>query len=56
MLEYNPIRSEHEMKWYLESRFRGQEMETLNMAWNSHIVAFDSGPVEKGVEVRLSFP
>jgi ubiquinone/menaquinone biosynthesis C-methylase UbiE len=56
MLEYNPIRSEHEMKWYLESRFPGQKMETLNMAWNSRIVAFDSGPVEKGVEVRLSYP
>src|SRR5262249_37330599 len=24
MLEYNPIRSEHEMKWYLESRFPGR--------------------------------
>jgi len=56
MLEYNPIRSEHEMKWYLESRFPGQKMETLNMAWNSRIVAFDSGPVENGIEVRLSFP
>ena len=56
MLEYNPIRSEHEMKWYLESRFPGQKMEILNMAWNSRIVAFDSGPVERGVEIRLSFP
>src|SRR5215204_1428356 len=26
MLEYNPIRSEHEMKWYLESRFPGQKV------------------------------
>ncbi|MBK7932314.1 MAG: class I SAM-dependent methyltransferase [Pyrinomonadaceae bacterium] len=56
MLEYNPIRSEHEMKWYLESRFPGQKMETLNMAWNSRIVAFDSGPVEQGIEVKLSYP
>lgn len=56
MLEYNPIRSEHEMKWYLESRFPGQKMETLNMAWNSRIVAFDSGIVEKGIEVKLSYP
>lgn len=56
MLEYNPIRSEHEMKWYLESRFPGQKMETLNMAWNSRIVAFDSGPVKRGVEVKLSYP
>jgi len=56
MLEYNPIRSEHEMKWYLESRFPGQKMEILNMAWNSRIVAFDSGPVERGVEARLTYP
>ena len=56
MVEYNPIRSEHEMKWYLESRFPGQKMEILNMAWHSRIVAFDSGPVENGVEVKLSYP
>lgn len=56
MLEYNPIRSEHEMKWYLESRFPGQKVETLNMGWNSRIVAFDSGPVEKGIEVKLTYP
>lgn len=56
MLEYNPIRSEHEMKWYLESRFPGQKMEVLNMAWHSRIVAFDSGPVENGIEVKLLYP
>ncbi len=56
MLKYNPIRSEHEMKWYLESRFPGQKMEILNMAWNSRIVAFDSGPVENGVEAKLTYP
>ena len=56
MLEFNPIRSEHEMKWYLESRFKGRRMETLNMAWNSRIVAFDSGPVENGIDAKLSYP
>jgi len=56
MLEYNPIRSEHEMKWYLESRFPGQKMEILNMAWNARIVAFDSGPLERGVEAKLTYP
>ncbi|MBI1763373.1 MAG: methyltransferase domain-containing protein [Acidobacteria bacterium] len=56
MLEYNPIRSEHEMKWYLESRFPGQRMEILNLGWNARIVAFDSGPVERGVEVKLTYP
>jgi ubiquinone/menaquinone biosynthesis C-methylase UbiE len=56
MVEYNPIRSEHEMKWYLESRFPGQKMEILNMAWHSRVVAFDSGRIERGVEAKLSFP
>ena len=56
MLEYNPIRSEHEMKWYLESRFPGHKMEILNLGWNARIVAFDSGPVENGIEVNLSYP
>jgi len=56
MLEYNPIRSEHEMKWYLESRFPSRNMEILNMAWNARIVAFDSGPIENGVEAKLTYP
>lgn len=56
MLEYNPIRSEHEMKWYLESRFPGQKVEILNMGWNSRIIAFDSGPVEAGIEAKLTYP
>jgi SAM-dependent methyltransferase len=56
MLEYNPIRSEHEMKWYLESRFPGQKVEILNIAWNSRIIAFDSGPVEKGIDAKLTYP
>ena len=56
MLEYNPIRSEHEMKWYLESRFPGHKAEILNMAWHSRIIAFDSGPVENGVDALLSYP
>lgn len=56
MLEYNPIRSQHEMKWYLESRFPGRKMEIINIGWNARLVAFDSGPVERGVEVKLSYP
>jgi len=56
MVEFNPIRSEHEMKWYLESRFPGQKMEILNLGWNARIVAFDSGPIGNGIEVKLSYP
>lgn len=56
MLEYNPIRSEHEMKWYLESRFPNQNVEILNIGWNARLIAFDSGAVENGIEVKLSYP
>jgi SAM-dependent methyltransferase len=56
MLEYNPIRSEHEMKWYLESRFPDHKVEILNMGWNSRIIAFDSGPVEDGIDAKLTYP
>lgn len=56
MLEYNPIRSEHEMKWYLESRFPLRKMEILNLGWNARTVAFDSGPVEQGVGAQMSYP
>jgi ubiquinone/menaquinone biosynthesis C-methylase UbiE len=56
MVTYNPIRSEHEMKWYLESRFPGHTMEILNLGWHARMVAFDSGPVERGLDSELSYP
>ena len=56
MLQYNPIRSEHEMKWYLESRFPGKKVEKINVGWNSSILAFDSGNIENIKEIHLSYP
>jgi ubiquinone/menaquinone biosynthesis C-methylase UbiE len=56
MLQFNPIRSEHEMKWYLESRFPGQKAEVINIGWNSRILAFDSGPLDDAVEAKLTYP
>jgi Methylase involved in ubiquinone/menaquinone biosynthesis len=56
MLEFNPIRSEHEMKWYLESRFPERSIEVLNRAWNSRILAFESGPIGDLIEAKLSYP
>lgn len=56
MLEYNPIRSEHEMKWYLESRFPESEVQVINYAFHSRIVAFQSPPLfEKSVQ-KTSYP
>ena len=45
MLRYNPIRAEHEYRWFLESRFPGRTVQTLDVGRHSRILAFDSGPV-----------
>jgi ubiquinone/menaquinone biosynthesis C-methylase UbiE len=56
MLEYNPMRAEHELKWYLESRFPGGKTRVINYAFHSRVVAFKSPPVfHKKVE-KLSYP
>jgi ubiquinone/menaquinone biosynthesis C-methylase UbiE len=56
MLKHNPIRSEHEMKWYLESRFPGKKIEKINVGWNSCILAFDSGNIENIKDIYLTWP
>jgi ubiquinone/menaquinone biosynthesis C-methylase UbiE len=56
MLKYNPIRAEHEMKWYLESRFAGKRANVINIGWNSRILAFRSGPVTNKAIEPMQFP
>lgn len=56
MLQYNPIRAEHEMKWYLESRFPGRRVETINLGRNARVLAFDSGPLQPGTVAPQSYP
>jgi ubiquinone/menaquinone biosynthesis C-methylase UbiE len=56
MLQYNPIRAEHEMKWYLESRFPGRRVETINVGRNARVLAFDSGPLQPGTVPPQSYP
>ena len=56
MLKYNPMRAEHEMKWYLESRFPGHPVKPINVGWNSRILAFRSGPVTVKKLEPMSFP
>ena len=56
MLKYNPIRAEHEYRWYLESRFPASKLEILNVTPNQRVVAFDTGPLPKGNVAPLSFP
>jgi len=48
MLRENPIRAEHELRWYLESRFPGRRVETLNIGRQNRMLGFDSGPFDRG--------
>ncbi|HEV8547887.1 MAG TPA: methyltransferase domain-containing protein [Polyangiaceae bacterium] len=45
MLTHHPMRALHEYRWYLESRFPGQKLQTLTVGRRARLVAFDSGPV-----------
>jgi ubiquinone/menaquinone biosynthesis C-methylase UbiE len=56
MLKYNPIRAEHEMKWYLESRFPGKKVKKINIGYHSSMLAFDSGNIENMNDIYLTYP
>jgi ubiquinone/menaquinone biosynthesis C-methylase UbiE len=56
MLRHNPIRAEHEYRWYFESRFPGAGLKTLTTTMAARVVAFDSGPLPKGRTAPLSYP
>lgn len=56
MLQYNPIRAWHEYAWYLQSRFPGRQVETLNIARTARVLAFDSGPIAAMRDVELTWP
>ena len=56
MLRYNPIRAEHEYRWYLESRFPGAKLVTLNVGRTQRLVAFDTGPCDRGPIAPLTYP
>mgnify|MGYP002713052969 CR=1 FL=1 len=42
MLNYNPIRSKHEMVWFLKSRFPNSTMRTINIGLHSRVIAFEA--------------
>lgn len=56
MLRYNPIRAEHEYRWYLASRFPGHHTEVLTVGMTHKLIAFDSGELQPGSVRPLSFP
>ncbi|CAM2763347.1 hypothetical protein BST27_00450 [Mycobacterium intermedium] len=56
MLQHNPIRAEHEYRWYFGSRFPGTQPQTLTATMSARVMAFDSGPLAKGQTAPLSYP
>lgn len=56
MLKHNPIRAEHEYRWYFEGRFPGRKLEVIDVALASRIVAFDTGPLPRGFTLPQSYP
>lgn len=56
MLRHNPIRSEHEYRWYFASRFPGTRLDLLTATLSQRVVAFDSGPLPKGHTAALTYP
>lgn len=56
MLKYNPIRAEHEYRWYLKSRFPDSKYSCINIGWNSRIITFVSAPLFFKKVEKQSFP
>ncbi|MBN3457209.1 methyltransferase domain-containing protein [Mycobacterium sp. DSM 3803] len=56
MRRYNPIRAEHEYRWYFASRFPGTRLDLLTATPSQRVVAFDSGPLAKGTTAPLTYP
>lgn len=56
MLKYNPMRAEHEYKWFLQSRFPESKQSCINIGYHSRIITFNSGPVHFKSVQKTSFP
>ncbi|OBA98644.1 hypothetical protein A5666_24505 [Mycolicibacterium fortuitum] len=56
MLQHNPIRAEHEYRWYFASRFPDTQLRLLTATPSQRVMAFDSGPLDKGLTAPLTYP
>lgn len=56
MVANNPIRAEHELRWYLQSRFPGGKLSVLNVGHESQVLAFESAPIHAKQVEPLSYP
>lgn len=56
MLGWHPVRAEHELVWYFESRFPGRRCQVLDRGRLHRVLAFDSGPLPDGGVPALRYP
>lgn len=56
MLRYNPMRAEHEYRWFFESRFPGCAADVLDVGLRSRVLGIDSGPVSSRWFPPQSYP
>ncbi len=56
LLTYNPIRAEHEYRWFFGSRFPEGRMDVLDLGRHSRVLAFDSGPLSARWFPPQSYP
>ncbi len=56
MLQRHPLRAEHELRWYFESRFPGRRCERLTIGRLHRVLAFDTGPLYRERVPPLRYP
>lgn len=56
MLRYNPIRAEHEYRWFFESRFPHGGIDVLDLGRHSRVLGVDSGPISDRWFPPQSYP
>jgi len=56
MLRYNPMRAEHEYRWFFESRFPGCAVDVLDIAMHSRVLGIDTGPIDETWFPPQSYP
>jgi SAM-dependent methyltransferase len=56
MLRYNPMRAEHEYRWFFGSRFPGSCIDVLDIGMHSRVLGIDSGPIDASWFPPQSYP
>jgi SAM-dependent methyltransferase len=56
MLRYNPMRAEHEYRWFFGSRFPDSRTDVLDIGMHSRVLGIDSGPIDNSWFPPQSYP